>query len=460
LKNNIFLVIICCLIISNTNAQYKIKISAADYTRDTMIIGHYYGKNQIVKDTLFAKPKGEFLFEGKTKLDGGMYIALMKPDNSFVQFLVNETDQIFDIKFNMKDITKVTFTNSKENTLFYEYMDYLRAKGKEAEPLRDTLKKNDPANKAKLEKLNSEVKTYQKNFLEPIKGSILYHLINSNNEVDIPDFKGTDEEKQMSRYRYYKLHYFDYIDWNLPSLIRSPYIFNKVDFFMQKLTYQDPDSLILGVDFILKKLEHNKDAKQYFLSHFLNEYANGKIIGFDKVFVHIADRYYAKGEATWVTAENLKKIMESANNIRNTLIGDVFPNITTYKEDESPVVLHNVKSKYTLLIFWAPDCGHCKKVMPTVIQMTEKYKSMGLTTLTVCAKPQEKTATCWQGVKDLKMQNLLNTGDQYQRYRQFVYFVATPKVFLLDENKKILIKDFEIEHFDDVMTQTLKMEKK
>jgi thiol-disulfide isomerase/thioredoxin len=459
LKNNIFYTIICALFINGLFAQsYNINFSIADYENDTLIVGYYYGDKQLVKDTVFATKKGEFSFKGNEKLGGGMYLGLMKPDNSFVQFLVGEADQNFDIKFSKKDVAKVAFKNSKENTLFYEYMEYIRNKSKEAEPLRDTLKKDDPATKAKLAKLDVEVKAYQKAFLEPIKGSILYNLINSNNEIDIPEYTGTEEEKQMSRYRFYKAHYFDYIDWNLPSLIRTPYIHNKIDFYVKKLTVQNPDSLILSVDYILKQLEKNEDARKYYLSHFLNEYANAKIIGMDKIFVHLTDNYYAKGQATWVKEDNLKKIIESADNLRNILIGNIFPNITTYKEDNTPVILHNVKSKYTLLVFWAPDCGHCKKEMPDVLKYAAEYKNLGLTTISVCTKGGDKAGECWEGVKEKSMEALINTGDEYQRYRQLVSIQTTPKLFLLDDKKEIIFKDMPAEELGNVMKDVIRVE--
>jgi thiol-disulfide isomerase/thioredoxin len=439
--------------------SYNILIHAADYDNDTMIIGYYYGDKQLVKDTLMAKSKGEFVFSGKEKLAPGMYIGLMKPDNNFIQFLVNnDKDQNFEISFSKKNLANLSFKNTAENKKFYEYMDFIREMSKKAEPLRDTTKKNDPVTKAKLADLDKEVKAYQKSFLEPIKGTGLYNLINSNNEIELPEFQGTDEEKQLKRYYFYKEHFFDYIDWADPSLIRMPYIHNKIDTYVKKLTVQHPDSLIKTVDFVLKKLEKNEDAYKYFLSHFLNEYANGKIIGMDKIFVHLTDQYYSKGKATWVEADNLKKIQDSANEIRNILIGEIFPAITTYKEDNTPVAIHSIKSNYVLLVFWAPDCGHCKKSMPDIIKFAAEYKDKGLTTISICTKGGDKAGECWEGIKEKGMESLINTGDEYQRYRQVVSIKSTPKLFILGKNKEILFKDMPAEELGNVMKDIIRVD--
>ena len=464
-KNNLIAALVSMVFfVPALTGQYHINFKIDDYTNDTLIIGYYYGEKQLVKDTVYATKPGEFTFKGKDTLNDGMYIALLKPDNTFVQFIVSGNDNKFDVKFKKSDTAKLTFKNSPENKRFYDYMDYIKQKREEASPLRDSLtklkekEKDDPSLKAKLEKIDAEVKAYQEKFVKDNKGTYTANLIYSNFEVTIPEFDGPEEETQLKRYRYYKQHYWDYMDWEFPALIHTPYIHQKLDYYVKKLTVQNPDSIIISVREILDKLEKNPEAQKYYLSHFLNEYANSKIIGMDKIFVYLSDNYYAKGKATWVKEENLKKIIESADNLRNILIGEIFPNITTYKEDNTPVVLHNVKSKYILLVFWAPDCGHCKKAMPDIIKFDEEFKNQGVTTITVCTKGGDKANTCWEGIKEKNMESLINTGDQYQRYRQIVHFQTTPKLFILDAKKEILFKDLPSEELGNVMKEIIKMD--
>ncbi|MBP6398021.1 MAG: DUF5106 domain-containing protein [Saprospiraceae bacterium] len=465
MKNNLWSALVgMVFFIPTLTGQYHINFKIDDYTNDTLIIGYYYGEKQLVKDTVYATKPGEFTFKGDDKLDDGMYIALLKPDNTFVQFIVSGDDTKFDVKFKKADTAKLTFKNSPENKRFYDYMDYIKSMRDAATPLRDSLTKlkekdkDDPSIKAKLDKIDTDVKAFQEKFVKDHKGTYTANLIYSNFEVTIPEFDGPEEETQLKRYRYYKEHYWDFLDWDFPALIRTPYIHQKIDYYVKKLTVQNPDSLIISVKEILTKLEKNPDAQKYYLSHFLNEYANSKIIGMDKIFVFLSDNYYAKGKATWVKEDNLKKIIESADHLRNILIGEIFPNITTYKEDNTPVVLHNVKSKYTLLIFWAPDCGHCKKSMPDIIKYAAEFKEKGLTTITVCTKGGDKANTCWDGVKEKSMESLINTGDQYQRYRQIVHFQTTPKIFILDEKKEILFKDLPAEELGNVMNEIIKID--
>jgi thiol-disulfide isomerase/thioredoxin len=442
-----------------SNIAFKI----GDYTNDTLIVGYYYGEKQLVKDTVYAKSPGNFVWKSKEAAEDGMYLALIKPENTYVQFLIDGGKQEFDIAFQKDNTGKVTFKNSNLNTDFYSYMDVLKEKGEKASKLRDQLKKDEEAKKDvtalkdEQSKLDAEVKKYQENFIKE-NDNYLGKLILSTKEIEIPTFTGMEDEVNLQRFLFYKKHYWDYTDWNMKSLIRTPYIHNKIDTYIKKLTSNQPDSVLISVKDILGRLKDNPDAEKYYLSHFLNEYANGKQIGMDKIFVWINDNYYAKGKTPWVTEDNLKKINESADKIRPILIGKVFPNITTYKQDNTPVVLHNIQSKYTLLVFWAPDCGHCKKSMPDIIKAAEDYKLQGLTTVTVCTKPGDKAATCWEGVKEKGMESLINTGDEYQRYRQIVDVPSTPKLFLLDNKKEIILKDFGAENLQELMKEVIKVD--
>ena len=188
-----------------------------------------------MKDTIYATKPGEFTFKGDDKLDDGMYIALLKPDNTFVQFIVSGDDNKFDVKFKKADTAKLTFKNSPENKRFYDYMDYIKSMRDAATPLRDSLTKlkekdkDDPSIKAKLDKIDTDVKAYQEKFVKDHKGTYTANLIYSNFEVTIPEFTGPEEETQLKRYRYYKEHYWDYMDWVFPALIRTPYIHQKID---------------------------------------------------------------------------------------------------------------------------------------------------------------------------------------------------------------------------------------
>lgn len=452
--------------LSAQSSELSVQIDIDNYTNDTLIIGYYFGEKQLVKDTLFSKKAGKFTWTRKERPEQGVYLALLKPENTFIQFILDEKESNFSISLDAKDLANIKFSKSPENKLFYDYLDYLKERRVIADTMRARVDRataagsKDDASQDVLNNLDKDVKKEQMRIIESHPKSITALIIKSNIDIEIPEFKGSEDSVKASRYYYYKAHYFDNVNMKHPALIRTPFIHQKVDFYMNKLSNQQPDSLIRAVDIVLDLLESNTEAYRYYLAEFLNKFAQLKMVGHDAIYVHMVDKYYSQGKASWVAEENLGKMKENADEMRPILIGKVMPDFTTYLEDMKPVRLHAIQADYTAVVFWAPDCGHCKKVMPSIVDFYKKNKEKGLKLLAVCTKGGEKTPTCWPAVKEKGMEDFINTADEYQRYNQRIRIKSTPKIFLLDAKKEIIVKDIPAEELDRIFNEILSFEQK
>ena len=157
---------------------------------------------------------------------------------------------------------------------------------------------------------------------------------------------------------------------------------------MEKLTPQHPDSMIQSIDYLLEEMKSSEETFKFYLIHFLNKYAGSKVVGMDKVYVHLAENYYCKGLAPWTDEEQLAKICDNARRLKPILIGKKARNITGKDKDGKSHNLLDSKTDYTILYFWAPDCGHCKKMTPFLIDFHEKFKSKSVSIMTIC-KPKK-----------------------------------------------------------------------
>jgi thiol-disulfide isomerase/thioredoxin len=162
----------------------------------------------------------------------------------------------------------------------------------------------------------------------------------------------------------------------------------------------------------------------------------------------------------------METLVKYADEWRPILIGKNFPKIITYEKklnskgtiDSFPSALYNVNAPYTLAVFWAHDCGHCSKSMPYIVKWEEKYRAMGVKVFAVCTNAYDKEGGCFPALKEKNMENFINTSDYYQTYRRLVSIPQTPKLFILDKDKKILFKEFDAEKIDQIFEEVIRIE--
>ncbi len=455
--------VLCCLIYQCTLAQeagYHISGLLKGYDQDTIFLGHYYGDKQYLIDTV-AVTDDRFVFADVTPLKPGVYLIVMPPDNRFFHLVINESQSPFSLEADFKAIeATITFEGSPDNALFYQNTRFIAQKRKEVTELNARLEQT--AGEAaqqeirnRLEGINEEVMAYQATLVAEHPNSMTSKLIESGFRVDIPEFtEGTKEEIQTKQYLHYKRHYFDHIDLGDNRLIRTPkhVLFDKVNYYLEKLTPQHPDSIILSMDFLLERLEPAEESYKYFLIKFLNDYAGSKIVGMDAVYVHLAEKYYSQGKAPWVEEAQLKKIVANARDIKPTLIGQTAPNFRVQRRDGTDITLHEIESPYTVLVFWAHDCGHCKDAMPELAEFYEEYRSKGIEVMSVCTKLNDEEPGCWKFVDEKEIGDWINASDKNggHSYMHSLYNIKqTPKLFVLDAEKKIVSKELNAEQLGE-----------
>ena len=120
------------------------------------------------------------------------------------------------------------------------------------------------------------------------------------------------------------------------------------------------------------------DMFKYTVHYMTYNYETSKIMGMDAVFVHMVENYYMTNQCHWVDSTELVKIADRAQKIAPNLIGRPAPPFLDqigrpFMKDTNGVIrkLYDVNAEYTLLIFFGPDCGHCKKELPKVKKVVD-----------------------------------------------------------------------------------------
>ena len=443
----------------------EITVALEGYDQPNLYLGYYYGDKTYLADTTARNADGQYVFTSDTLLDPGVYILVMEPDNNYSEILLPEKDQQFTVQTSVANMVQdMTFEGSSDNALFYEYLRYLSDLRPKAQTIQQQMQSADEAAKAKLQaelnQLDEGVRNYQKQLIADNPGTLAAAIVGANINLEMPEFAGTDEEKQYKRFYYTRDHYFDHIDLSDDRLLRTPFMFGRVKTFIDQLHIQTPDSIIRGVDYILQETKPGKDMFRYYLIHFLNKYAGSKVVGMDAVYVHIAKNYYEKGLATWTDEEQLQKIIDNANKIEPLLIGKKAPNITMQKRDGTPVELYKIDSEYTILYFWRYDCGHCKESTPYMKEFYEQYKDKDITLMAGCLKFQEDVKGCWDYIDENGIDNWLHTVDPYgrSRFHEKYDLRTTPQIYILNRDKEIVMKKIGAEQLPEVMDNLLEID--
>lgn len=459
---------------------YNIRVKLDNYAEKELVLGFHFGDKQYVKDTVEVGADGYFTFKADTLLPCGVYLLVLKPDNSFIQLLLPEDDQDFSLQTDAKDaVSNMKLKGSDENKLFYDYLGYLNKMRVEADTIKAKLGRTNGneadslrlvAQSGELDKL---VRKYQSDLFAKHGKSLTAKIIKSSIEPDIPEFEGTDpRDVQLKKYYWYRAHYFDNIDIADPCLLRSPVLHPKVDNYINKVVPQHPDSINTGLDYVIGKLKDSPETYKFYLIHYLNMFAKSTIVGMDASYVHLAQQYYCNGGAPWVKAEDLEKICDNARRLEPILIGKIAPNIVVRDKNDKPTALWDVDADYTVLFFWAPDCSHCKKAAPHMVEFAKKFKDRGVKVFAVCTgvvtgkedaeSPEKVKETCWKGLEEKEFSDFLflNHYDPYiqSRYKTLYDVQSTPQIFVLDRKHEILMKRIGAEKLNEIMEDLMRFQ--
>ena len=265
------------------------------------------------------------------------------------------------------------------------------------------------------------------------------------------------KDRDQAQYLYYKTHYFDNYEMDNPAMLRTPVLFQRVEYYIEKLTPQHPDSINLALERLLEMVKPAKETFQFYFVHYLNQFAKSKLVGYDAIYVHLAKKYIETGITdNFLEKDNRDKIIQNANKLDPILIGKRAPEIKVFKEDGSRIGLADIKAKYTVLFFFAPDCGHCQKQSPDLVAFLKKVqeKKLDVKVLATCTyQGMDKVPECWKYVKEKGFDGFINTVDPMMtsRYKSLYNVETTPQLFILDENKVIRSKSIEAKQLEEVL---------
>ena len=450
---------------------YKIEVKFKQDVSDSFVyLAHYYAKPlpTIYKtDSARVTGKRTAVIESKDSVLGGIYMILFDNRMKFTEFVLNNGDDMA-INVDTTDMpANISFKNSPENSRYVEYEKLLMTYGKKQQGYMEELKtaKNAADTQAlrdKSTKATKELNVYRKDYAAKYPGTYLSSIFKALATPEIPEGKhylpGTKTVDSNFGYNYYKAHYWDQFDFNDDRLMYSPVYDAKLEEYFNRLVLPIPDSMNMESDKLLAKTRKSRELFKYSLHWMAGNAERSKVMGMDEVFVHLVENYYMKGDAYWLDAAGVAKYEDRAKKIAPNVLGNIAPDLVMQDiwslQDKT---LSKEEAKYTLLVFWSRECGHCMKEVPQLDSVYKvALKQRGVKIFAVSTEGD--LSDIQKTVSDLKLKDWTHVVDAQNKteYRSKYDVYTTPKVYLLDDKKKIIGKGLDHSNIIEVLDFTEK----
>ena len=452
---------------------HAIQISLKPYQNTKIYIGTNYGNNRVLADSCVLNEKSEGVFKGAQKLTPGIYFLVNPKYNILFDFLVDDA-QNFKIIADTTNVSNYTIVGSKENDLFKEYSAAVNKIGGELATIENKFKASTSSADSSTYReqyiaKDKELKDKRNSFMKTYPNSMMSYLLNVMQRPEPPSIPVING-KADSLYPFYfvKNHFWDKVVFNDNRLIRTPFFEAKLDEYFKNYVAREADSIIEEVQYMLTVAKTGKEIYPFLLFKFTNKYISPEFMGQDKVFLHLYQNFFAKGDTVLLNEASKKSITERAYSMMANQLGLPAPALDINTIDDKPFSLYKTAAPYTFIAFWDPTCSHCKIEIPQLDSMYKaSWKALGVEIVGVNINFKEIPA--WK--KFIADNNINNWFHVYQTeaalnaeianrkpttIRQLYDVFKTPTFYLLDANKRIIAKNLTINQFDDFLKSKAK----
>jgi len=436
---------------------------------------------------------GKVAFDGAKQQPGLM--GLLIPGQRLFEVLYNKEDVV--VEAQGPDFARnMTVRKSEENRLFKRYQDFLSEKRGQMQGLQAEIKSVEDKGsdryktlEGQMKAIDKEVGAFQDEFVRTNADRLVGKMVKLTMDSPLPD-PPRDEAGNITDssfvFRYYRDHFFDNFDFTDDALVNTPIFGQRVGYYFDRLIPQHWDSIPkYAFKLIDEKLPPASKAFEYVVTHVASTAAKSNIMGMDKVYVMMLDRYYCsknaqgKSPAFWMTEERLEEACRNIDVQKRLMMGAKAPNIILPDTLDRPwdrlnwVNMHKIKAEYTVLYFWDHNCGHCKKITPKLAELySKKLKKRNIEVFAIGHASGEDYRQ-WKdyitknklpfinvAVTETALKVALQDGNkiiprfttlQSMNLNTTYDTFSTPRIFVLDKDKRFIAKQISVSQLEDMM---------
>jgi hypothetical protein len=425
------------------NAQFQIKIKVSN-SLDTVAFlraSIFDDKNYIPKDTISLK-KGVALIKNTKSVFGGIYFLYFPSSKQKISFIAENKDTI-NIVIDGKDYVNNTTINGFKNNIFlqYQYLEksFSYLDSNYAKELA-TGKKYGQIQKAAFFKVKTDSLTaFRTKALKKMKATdVLYIHFDALNKLDasVPNKKNFEARHK----------FINQFELNTPRLFFTP---NMRSILVEYFSYYplQADSMIKGVDTIMSKVLCTGKAYGFFFDYVAKLMKNREIQKNTEGYAYVLNKYVKNGKCAFLEPKQKELFLQELEQIQSQKLKDTCFNMLLPDSAGSNQNLHQFAKKfnYTVIVFFDPNCDHCKTEVPkmdSTIALLEQQLLVKIGKYAVCNAPGSSKNDWIDFINKYKLANNYShvlLGNDLPIRKAYDAF-SNPLFYLIDRDAILLAK--------------------
>lgn len=264
-----------------------------------------------------------------------------------------------------------------------------------------------------------------------------------NQRIPVTEGKLTPEQRD-SIFRQKFLTQMDFNDTTLLyTNVYTDKVFRYIQMFMKRNASprENEAYCIEALDRIVPLLDVNPVIQQHILQFLISGFESMKM---EEVLAHISNHYLQQCGSS---ADIIKKRLEGYSKMA---VGQTVPDFTVFDIKGNPVNLYSDIAPYTLILFWHTACGHCQLLMQELPRLNEKglLARHQVKVIGISIDENKEDWEKFSATDHFDWTNTYTEGSFDSQIASDYNLFATPTMFLIDSDHKIIAKPTTLEELE------------
>jgi thiol-disulfide isomerase/thioredoxin len=441
--------------------QYEITGRIDGYDQGMVYMAESHGEQPLVMDSARITDRRFSLMVGE-EVQAGLYRFFLHPEDPYAKsfyIVCNREDISFSTNYNQLTDSMLIST-SVENKNLYEFLVHENTYQQRLNIILSVLDNYPNENNyyqttvSEFEKIQKERKALIESLIRKNPDLYSTRYIRSYLLPLIPS--GLNREERSD---YLKEHFFDEVDFTDSLLLRSN-AFNRlaIEYLsLFRIPGMDRESqakmFTQAVDNILLHAYVSPAVYEYLVAYLVDGFEQFQM---ESVVYHIARKNLENIQCQPTRNDILETRLKSYLSLRT---GAMLPDYSFTAKSGNEVSFSSTRKPFTLLLFWASWCPHCKQL---IMQLDRLYEQQYQNVLRVLSVSLDTSSVAYNTAALGINRNWVFYCD-YKGWESDIvnkhYVYATPTMILFDKKRIILAKPFSLRELDSALREAMNLQK-